>query len=77
MSPADLAKAFMERCEADRQQLVEELRSYEPLGAMRLWKGRSKERLHEITEERVDAIQRELARVDAAIELAAAIGKVL
>ena len=70
MSTADLAKAFVDRCESDRRLLVQELSLYEPMGVMRLWRGRSQDHLQDITDERVGAIHRELARLDATIELA-------
>jgi hypothetical protein len=40
------------------------------MGVMRLWRGRSQDHLQDITDERVGAIHRELARLDATIELA-------
>ena len=76
MSTADLARAFIGRCEADRRELILELRSYD-MGATRLWRGRSQERLTDVTDNRVAAIHRELAWIDASIELVTAITKVL
>ena len=70
MSTADLTKAFVDRCESDRRLLIQELSLYEPMGVMRLWRGRSQDHLQDITDERVSAIHRELARLDATIELA-------
>jgi hypothetical protein len=71
------ALAFVERCQADRSRMIQELQSYEPVGVMHLWKGRSAERLHDVTEDRVDSLRRELARVDAMIEFVNALSRVL
>ena len=71
------ARAFIERCEADRSRMIQELQSYEPVGVMHLWKGRSAERLHDVTEDRVDSLRRELARIDAMIEFVNALSQVL
>ena len=72
-----VARAFIERCEADRARMIRELQSYEPVGVMHLWRGRSAEHLHDITGERVDALRRELARIDATIEFVSALSQVL
>jgi hypothetical protein len=49
---------------------------YEPRGIMRLWTGRSVG-LHEVTAERVSQIEREIARIEWAIEFVSALGKVV
>jgi hypothetical protein len=77
MSSHGLAEAFIEKCITERRRLADELQSYEPLGVMRLWQGRSVDHLHEVTNERVDALRRELAMIDAMIEFASAIGRAL
>ena len=77
MSKTDLLDPFIERCRADQERLLAELRSYRPIGVMRLWRGRSVESLREITDERIGAIERELAGIEATIELATTLAKVL
>jgi len=57
--------------------MIQELQSYEPVGVMHLWKGRSAERLHDVTGDRVDSLRRELARIDAMIEFVNALSQVL
>lgn len=71
------ALAFIAKCEADRARMIRELQSYEPVGVMHLWRGRSADHLHDITGERVDALRRELARIDATIAFVAALSRVL
>ena len=71
------AQAFIEKCEADRARMIRELQSYEPVGVMHLWRGRSVDRLHDITDERVDGLRRELARIDATIAFVTALSQVL
>ena len=77
MSAADFTKAFVDRCESDRRLLVQELSLYEPMGVMRLWRGRSRDHLQDITDERVSAIHREIAQLDATIELVTTAGRFL
>jgi hypothetical protein len=73
----NMLDAFLKRCRADQAKLMEELRSYPPTGVMRLWTGRSPEAARDITEERVSAIKREHARIEATVEFVTAVGKVL
>lgn len=77
MNSRHVAEAFIDRCIEERSRLVGELQSYEPLGVMRLWRGRSTDHLSEVTDERIDALQRQLAILDATIEFAATIGRTL
>ena len=77
MKHSELVEAFVARCRADRQRLLGELRSYHPIGVMRLWRGRSADSLREVTAERVAALERELAGLEATIEFAAAIANLL
>ena len=75
MRKTELLDPFIDRCRADQERLLAELRSYRPIGV--LWRGRSVESLREITDERIGAIERELAGIEATIELATTIAKVL
>jgi hypothetical protein len=68
---------FLRRCRADQTKLLEELHSYPPTGVMRLWTGRSPDALRDITDERVSAIKREHARIEATVEFVKVVGKVL
>jgi hypothetical protein len=77
MSVLPLSQAVLDRCRADRSELVAELHSYEPRGVMRLWRGRSMDRLREVTGERVVTLQREIAIIDALIEFAEAVEEAL
>lgn len=77
MNSRHVAEAFIDRCIEERSRLVGELQSYEPLGVMRLWRGLSTDHLSEVTDERIDALQRQLAVLDATIEFAATIGRAL
>lgn len=77
MKKPDLFDSFIKRCRADQAELRHELHSYPPTGAMRLWTGRSQDELRDITEERVAAIKREHARIQATIDFATAVAKAL
>jgi hypothetical protein len=77
MKEAALLAEFVARCRADQDRLLVELRSYHPTGVMRLWRGRSLDSLREVTEERIAAIERELAVIEATIEFATTIAKVI
>ena len=74
---ADLLDAFVKRCRAEQERLLAELRLYSPAGVMRLWRGRSLDTLREVTEDRIAQIERELAQLEATIEFATSIAKVL
>jgi hypothetical protein len=74
---SDLFNEFVERCRADQDRLRDELRSYPPLGVMRVWTGRSVEHLRDITDERIAAIERELVGIEATIELVATLDQAL
>ena len=77
MSKPDPFDEFIQQCRAEQKRLHDELRSYEPLGVMRLWTGRSPDRLREVTAERVDEIQREIARIEATVKFATVLAKSL
>ena len=55
----------------------DELRSYHPLGVMRLWTGRSPEQLQDVTAKRVSEIELEIARIEATLEFVAVLRKTL
>jgi hypothetical protein len=76
MTNSDLVDAFVQRRRADQTRLRVELQSYESIG-MRLWTGRSVDRLRDITEERISAIGHELAEIETTIELVTSLGKFL
>jgi hypothetical protein len=69
--------AFVERSRIEQDELRGELRSYHPLGVMRLWTGRSSEQLLDVTAKRVSEIEREIARIEATIEFVAVLKKAL
>jgi len=74
---ADLFGAFLQRCRAEEDELLDQLRSHPPHGPMRVWTGRSADTLHEITDERVAQIERDLGRIEATIEFVTALQKAL
>jgi len=59
---------FLEGSRVKEDQLLHELRSYHPRGTTRLWAGPSIDHLREVTEDRVAEIEREIARIAAAVE---------
>jgi len=71
------ARAFVEKCKADRARMIRELQSYEPVGVMRIWRGRSLAHPHDVTDERVDELRREIAGIDATIDFVTALSQVL
>ena len=77
MDTAEFAHNFVTECEVYRRELTKELRLYEPYGVMRLWRGRSEEHLTDVTNDRITAIRRELARLDATVELVRTLGDAL
>ncbi len=76
MTNSDLVDAFVQRRRADQTRLRVELQTYESIG-MRLWTGRSVDRLRDITEERISEIGHELAEIETTIELVTSLGKFL
>jgi hypothetical protein len=67
------AQSFIDDCQAERDRVIGELQSYEPVGVMHLWRGRSMDHLLEVTDERIDALRRELARIDATLHFVTAL----
>ena len=73
----DMFDAFVDKCRNDQAQLRNELRSYPPLGPMRVWVGPSDEDLQEITNDSIAKIKREIANIEATIEFVMELQKAL
>jgi hypothetical protein len=74
---SDPFEEFIGQSQIERDRLLSELASYQPIGVMRLWTGRSADRLREVTAERVEEIKREIARIEATIQFSRKLQKVL
>jgi hypothetical protein len=72
-----LVEHFLHNARADQLRLRNELSAYAPNGTLRLWQGQSTDNLQDVTDERVAAIRRELARIDSTIQFVTTLSKLL
>ena len=70
-------EAFLQNSHADRERLRCELATYVPDGILRVFEGTSEHNLREVTEDRIAAIQKELARIEATIAFVSTLARVL
>ncbi|HTW51057.1 MAG TPA: hypothetical protein VME45_04080 [Stellaceae bacterium] len=68
---------FVTQYREEQDRLRQELLSYEPRGAMRLWTGRAIDNAHDVTAERVADLERQIARLEGTIEFVRAVQQTL